>query len=329
MSFFNSLGFNINLKATNNGKDNYKQMKKMENDFVFVNVFAKLINEYMNSWDIDGAPDTFNVRIFKESLLWNGDAAGVVINNNLLAFPVQLNGSINANGEPGGGFAYTKTGDVVNVKFFIPGADNSNFLKKTIGTTDHGPNDGFYIRENNLAYPFIRTIYYYAAAISDAYRTVDTARNNIKQPYIILSGAEQTNSVKRLMENRDNNVPYINLGQYTPDSIKIESLDINPAALDAAAQAVDWLENKWREELGINSLAQIDKKGENLIAEEVNANDEITDLHVTGRLAVIQQGLDLINENLGLNMKVTPTTQNKNIKEVEDNEDVQRDSGDN
>lgn len=72
---------------------------------------------------------------------------------------------------------------------------------------------------------------------------------------------------------------------------------------------------------GVENNAQMDKKGENLITEEVEINKEYTEFSVDKATEYIQKGLDDVNKLFGTNITV------KEKEGVKDEENTVIDNG--
>lgn len=302
-----------------NPKDtNRKKAAKFKNNFVFQNEFSKLTQDALNRYHIEGLPSTVSERVVLQSLLWYGYVFFFKKQDNILALPGLPDGSgLNAYGDFNGAYVYGANGFNERISLIMPGADDSRFLKKTIdGTYSYGDGTGVMVWENPLLYPFINTVYYFAQCIADAYRTEDVCRMNIKRPFIVTAEESVVPTVKKYFEDAEDNLEYIiSSGVFPADKITVQPFDANPEYVRVASALIDWYEQKFRERCGFkNQGGAIDKKGENLISDEITQNDEYTEQSVDQVVKYIQQGLDLVNEKFGTNMTA----------EVKEYEDVQR-----
>lgn len=324
MLWFNNL-FNIYLLAGDGNMTN-KKLAKMKNNIAFQNTFARLLQDALHRYYIEGLPETCSERVVLQSLLWYGSVVFFEKDGSMIALPgVPTGQAFNVYGDPAEAFVFSAVGQYNQpVKLYLPGSDESAFLKNTIAGKAGNDFKGIYIRENEICYPFIRHVIWFADAIADSMRTLDVCRQNIKQPYIITAEESIVNSVKEFFKQRDINQDYIiSSGVFPADKIALLPFETNADNLDNATELIDWYENKFRELCGVENNGQIDKKGENLIQTEVDVNNEYTWSSVDKCLNSIQKGLDDANRLFGTNMHVK-----KFEKEVTENDDIRRDDTD-
>lgn len=320
--------FNIYLGGGEIGQMTNKKLAKMKNNIAYQNQFALKANDGIHRYYIEGMPETCNPRVINQSLMWYGSVVFFEKEGNIIGLPgVPTGQGFNVYGDPAEAWVFSAIGQYNQpVKLYLPGSDESAFLKNTIGGKQTGEVKGVFVRENELCYPFIRHVMWYADAIADTMRTLDVCRQNIKQPYIITAEESIVNSVKEFFKQRDINQDYIiSSGVFPADKIALLPFETNADNLDNATKLIDWYENKWRELCGFKNNGQIDKKGENLIQSEVDINDEYTWISVDKCIESIQRGLDDVNKLFGTNMTVKKYEMKE---EVTDNDDIRRNDTD-
>lgn len=291
-----------------------KKLSKMKNNFMFQNTFARLLTDALNRYHFEGLPESISERVLLQSLVWYGSAVIFEKDGQLLCLPgVPTGAGFNIYGDPSECWVFSATGQFNEpVKVFLPGSDESAFLKNTLTGKQTGEIKGVFIRENALCYPFINQCIFFSDAIADSMRTLDVCRQNIKQPYVIVAEQSIVNSVKQFFNKRNNNEEYIiSSGVFPADKISLLPFETNADNLDNATELVDWYENKWRELCSIENNGQIDKKGENLIESEVDVNDEYTEMSTDKCITYIQEGLDYVNDLFGTDIRVVANTGGK------------------
>ena len=181
-----------------------------------------------------------------------------------------------------------------------------------------------YVWENQMRFPFIHTVTQYSEAVSDSMRTLDVVRQNLKHPYIIVADETVVPSIKEFFKKRDENLDYIiDSGVFPVDKIKILPLDAaNTAQAKDVTELIEWYESKFRELCGIRSNSQTDKKGENLISDEVHINDDYEDLQVDRLIPYMQKQLDYVNKFYGTDIKVVSRKEQTN-----EDDDILSDAG--
>lgn len=318
--FWYSNMFNIYLSGQGTEMTN-KKMSKMKNNIMFQNTFARLLQDALNRYKFNGLPETISERVLLQSLIWYGSAVIFEKEGNLLALPgVPTGAGFNIYGDPSECWVFSATGQFNEpVKTFLPGSDESSFLKNTLAGRATGQPKGVFVRENALCYPFINQTIFFADAISDSMRTLDVCRQNIKQPYVIVAEESIVNSVREFFKKRNNNEEYIiSSGVFPSDKISLLPFETNADNLTNSTQLIDWYENKWRELCGLDNNGQMDKKGENLINAEVDINDEYTDMGIDKCLKYIQESLDYVNKLFGVNITVEANRK----EETDENDDL-------
>lgn len=300
----------INLNGM--AKTTRKRLNALKNSIAFQNVFNKLLMDGLSRYEFSGLPETINERVLLQSLLWYGGACVFEYEGSLLCLPAVPTGAgFNIYGEPSKVWVFSKNnGYNKEVDVYIHGSDESTFLLKGMGGTTASKNaKGVYIRENALAFPFVNQTVFYASAIADTMRTLDTARANIKNPYIIVCEESVKDSVERYFKQRDNNDEFIiSSGVFDARKVNLMPIVTNTEALNECTALVEWYENKYRELCGIENSTGLDKKGENLISAELNVNNDQTKLNPKQSLQYIQTGLNDVNKLFGTNITVDRRT---------------------
>lgn len=296
----------IPLDICDMGKSTRKKLINMKNEVTFQNTFSRLLLDALQRYRFTGLPDTINERVLLQSLCWYGCACIYERGDNLFALPCAPSGAgVNMYGDFGSAWVFSLNGQAnEEVRLYIEGQEDSAFVKKTNGAIT-GKARGVMLRENHIMYPFVRTTIQFAEAIADAYRTLDVVRANIKRPYIITAEESVVNSVKKYFEQREQNFDHIiSSGAFDPSKIVMVPIDVNGHSLDDATSLIEWYENHYREMCGLKNNSQIDKKGENLISEEVTVNDQYTGAQADRVVETIQHHLDICNKFFGCNIHV-------------------------
>ena len=312
--------FNIPLNF-GDGKATLKKISTYKNNLVFCNVFSRLLTDTMASFKIEGMTETMDERVAKESLIWYGSVGLIEKDGNFLSLPSLPGGNFNVYANPKSGVAMGYNGWTEQVNFYLPGSDKSEFLSKTI--LNYGETETYnavFVRDNEMCFPLINVIIYFSECIADAYRTLDVCRENTKQPFIITAEESIVNSVREFFKKRNNNESFIvSSGIFPADKIGLLPFETNESNITTTTGLIDWYENKFKEILGMDNNTNIDKKGENLIEDEISINEEYTNLSLQKRLDCINRHLDMFNELYGENLHATA---NEEIKEVNSYDDL-------
>lgn len=301
-----------------------KKLRKLENAYTQQLVFVSLANLALQRYHITGLPDTMSERTILQSLLWYGSVVFFRKDGNVFALPgVPTGDGYNVYGDPGSAWVFSRYNGKMykEVKLYLPGSDESVFLKELIGSKQKGDPAGVIVWENSMRYPFINTVAYYSEKIADCYRTLDITRYWLKRPLLLSGPEESAEGVKKVIQDLDENPNAV----YLSDKLGINkttqlfNTNANGQNLQDITGLLEWYESKFRELCGIDSNSQIDKKGENLISDEISVNDQYQALSLDESLKEIQNWLDVVNKFFGFSLRVE---KNEIIKEGDNNDDV-------
>lgn len=301
-----------------------KKLRKLENAYTQQLVFVSLANLALQRYHITGLPDTMSERTILQSLLWYGSVVFFRKDGNVFALPgVPTGDGYNVYGDPGSAWVFSRYNGKMykSVKLYIPGSDESVFLKELIGSRQEGDPAGVIVWENSMRYPFINTVAYYSEKIADCYRTLDITRYWLKRPLLLAGPEESAEGVKKVIQDLDENPNAV----YLSDKLGISkttqlfNTNANGQNLQDITGLLEWYESKFRELCGIDSNSQIDKKGENLISDEISVNDQYQALSLDESLKEIQKWLDVVNKFFGFSLRVE---KNEIIKDGDNDDDV-------
>lgn len=297
--------FQIPTGLDNVGKATKKKLTQYKNQFTFQNTFARYVLDALGRYKLNNLPETMSERVILQSLLWYGCVCLFEKDGALLSLPcAPASSGFNIYGDWGNARVFSLNGKLnEETRLFIDGGDETAFLRDTNGML-RGDAKGVMLRENPLLYPFIRVVLQFAEATSDTYRTLDTVRANIKRPFMVFAEESVVPSVKKYFEQRDMNYDeIISTGVFDPSKVVTQPIDVNGTSLADATQLIEWYDNKFRELCGIQNNGQMDKKGENLIKEEVTVNDYYTTWQVNRCVESINHYLEQFNKMFGTNIE--------------------------
>lgn len=298
----------IPLTIDNSGKSIRKKAAAVKNQIVFQNVLARYILDALKRYHFEGLPETVSERVLLQSLLWYGRVCIFERGGALFGLPCAPSGAgLTIYGDYGSAFVFAANGQLNGqCRLYVHGSDESAFLARTNGAMPDTQLRGVMIRENAIMFPFVRIAMQYAEAVADAYRTLDVVRRNLKAPYVLVGQEEVIPSIKKFLEDVENNVDKLALdsGVFPPDKVAALQLYQENGALTDTTQLIEWYENKYRELCGIDSNGQMDKKGENLVTAEISVNDMYEEISVDKSIQYIQEGLDDVNKLFGTSIKV-------------------------
>ena len=278
----------------------------MENNVVFINTFMRLFDIAMQRYKLKGLPETVNERVILQSLICYGNITFFKENDNVLALPSVPSGNgFNVNGDPVSAWVFSRNG-LFNkeIKLHVEGGQIEPLLNKGTGGTAVKDQKGVMIWENKNRYPFLNTILYYAMSISDTMRTIDVARKWLKVPFIPVCEESLVQSVKQMLDDVANNESFVPVSTGVQDITKFTILPVqqSPEAIQKASELVDWYEQQFRSACGMRANTNVDKKGENLIQDEIHSNDSYTDSMSDSLTEYLNQQLEFVNKVMGTNI---------------------------
>lgn len=295
--FFNSWCINLKKAPT------YKQAVYMKNMEADINTFSRYANIAAHRVDFEGAPPTVSTRVVRESLLWYPITIFFVVGDSTICLPGNPSiGGFNAAGNFASGIATAKNGENYQIRFSMPGTDESKFLLTTTGgdimvNPDY---EGTYIRANDMCFPFINRVLWYSRNVADLLRSVENNIFLVKHPVIVPTTVKGRKTMLEWIRQTEDNYPYQFLfknsdGRTEPDDVKVQNLDEQGTISKSAMEMIDWLEQRFYGECGIENMgSQVDKKGENMINAEVSASDDITNFVTQGLVDYINDELEVM-----------------------------------
>lgn len=270
-----------------------KKWAKFENDLEFQNTFMNLLNIAMYSFEFEGLPDTCNERFFKLNLILQG-MAGLVKDSEMgyLTLKVTPSGNEwNTYGECSTVHGYGWNGFNKEYKNYMYGADNEGA-------------ECVICRDNDMCYPLVEYLIIYANRLTQTMRTIDVTSRKLKTPYFITCDEAQKTSVKKILEDLDfNQDSIITNKSTTPNMFQVLTTNVNPQSLVTLWNHYNNLDSAVRTLLGVKSALNQDKS-ERLLVDEVNADNQLTDINLKLRLESYKRFCKTVNEHFGLNISV-------------------------
>lgn len=290
---------------------NKKKLAKRENDRRYIVEFMEKLDVALRRYKIEDLPDTVSERLVLQSMVFYGNVVffkDPQFGDNVFALPGVPYGGFNINGDFIKAYVYAKNG-LINkeVDLFIKEADNADILKKSVNSDFNSERpQGVIVWENKERFPFLFTIDYFAHTIADTYRTIDVAKAYMKRPFIPICEESMVASVTEVLDKIIDNEQVIPVSTGVKEVTKVDFHDIIGMgdSVKDAMELLDWYEQKYREKCAITSNTQVDKKGENLISDEINMNEDYIAMRDETILDYIQSQLDWVNECLGTKMHV-------------------------
>jgi hypothetical protein len=187
--------------------------------------------------------------------------------------------------------------------------------------------DGVLIRNNYLCTPTFQSLSLFAYRMSNAERSSDVNINSLKTPWILQGSKDQEKTIRALYRKIDENNPAI----FGDDSI----LDINMIKVlktdspIVAPELQDYIDRQWNKFMTFIGLENANtQKKERMIVDEVNANNQQTQVSANAMLVTRQEAAKEISKLTGTQVtcdfRVRPSYQDElsNDTETEDAENV-------
>ena len=303
----------------------HKKLTKWKNAQEQQNWLCYLMDIALDRFQFEGLPDTMNERVIKEAMLWY---AGVVFFENdgaLLALPGHPTADFNIYGDAGYAFVYGRNGFNKKVKLKIPNGVTTVTTKGVAGQNMGLTGDGVYVRENKMRYPFMNYVITYAERIADTLRTIDMQRKKFKRSYVITCQEEVVNTVRKFFKEQDDNEDFIiGTGVFPVDKVDVIPLTVTADEVKAMTDLQEWYIEQFKEMCGLNSNPNADKK-ERLLVDEVNVNNENTEFNIDTTVEYINEQLELVNSEFGLNIVCKKTKENEDENISDDERDPAND----
>ena len=289
---------------------NRKKLAQFENDLLFMNQFQKNLETAMRRYRLKGLPDTCSERVILQSLIFNGKVAFYKDGETVFGMQAVESGKgFNINGDPVSAYVFSRNG-LINkeIDLYIKGADNSAIMTKGINSSINKSSRpaGVMVYENKQRYPFMHQLIYFTKAIADTYRTIDINRTWLKHPFMPICPETMVNSITEVfakIENNEKIIP-VSTGMKQIDELDFHEITGREEAITRCVELIDWYEQKYREACGFDANSSIDKKGENLLTDEINFNEDFTEKQTNAMIEYLQEQFDYVNEVLGTNITV-------------------------
>ena len=283
-----------------------KKLQQWNNNLEFINFFEYFFNKAVNMPKWEGLPDTIDPIFFNRCLTIAGKALVADVDGSKIAlFGANSNG-ITVNGYPTKAWGYGRNGFNRQFKLFVPGADEAKALRKAADGSTYSPSFNAIMCWANIdQFPALNYILMAARRSAQLMTAMDVAVENLKMPLIISCDEADRNSILEALKQRENNIAAIICQKgLNLDALNVWDTKANPEVLKAFWEQFEHIESWFDQAMGINSNPQSDKK-ERLLVDEVNSNNQATDVNKTTWETQLKIFCDRYNEWTGENISVT------------------------
>ena len=254
------------------------------NDTNFNRLFNLFTNLALNRFKWDNLPQGLESRHIENALFRYGQAGFVDDNElGLICLPASPRG-LNVYGDP---TSILLTGNGFSKEYKI--------------------NDIVRILSNDVAYPTIMHINYYADKISRVDKAIDMNISHQKTPYILKTTKQNELSMKNLIQRIERDDPAIFIDEKLSvgnDTGLILDSTFVPFVADKLQEHKNNLVCELLTILGLNNNDSNNLKKERLIVDEVNANNQEIEMYLDTDFKNRKKACDEINNKFSLNITV-------------------------
>lgn len=282
------------------------QAAAYKDNIEMMNTYNYYTNLALNQFEWIDLPETVDPLILERILLENGEVAIVKDEQyGFLGLPFRidktLNKEVNIYGEPlsitAHSINYSTSGKTNYEKVFTPyvrcGGDQKDIANAVI------------CKDNNLSYPYSMYILLASLRSYESMRSIDVAVQKLRNPWVIISNQMKENELRNYFQQLKNNeeVILVSDGLDLDGIFKPENISIDVAVVTALWEQYQRYQSHISEILGITNNENIDKS-ERLLVDEVNANNQITDINIDIKLKTRLDFCKQFNELFGTNISV-------------------------
>lgn len=149
-----------------------------------------------------------------------------------------------------------------------------------------------------------QNVHFFSKRLSNIEKTIDINLEQLKNPYIISCPEGQRETVKQVMKQKTDGVPYIFSSDDFNSMVDVRVFDLKIQNHTRELEEVKHsIENEGLTFFGINNVNVL--KRERLITGEAEQNDEQITFNKQSMLSARQQAVEQINEKFNQNIKVS------------------------
>ena len=256
------------------------------NDRTYIDYLERMKKICLSMFEWINLPDSMNARFLELCLYYNGQAS--------LLYDEDF-GYINTMCADGG---------YINI-YGLPTELNCYSYRfnqrRSLYMTDTGEEKGkecILVMNNYERVPTSATIELFAYRLAEAQRTADVNIKAQRTPILITTDQKQYFTLKKMYEEYDGNTPAIfaDKNVITPDALKSLKTDAPFIAQDI----MDYKREVWNEFLTFMGISNLSEKRERMISNEVDSNNELTNLNLQALLIPRKEACRQFNEKYGL-----------------------------
>lgn len=245
------------------------------NDATYLDYYSRLKGLALSMFEWTGLPDTMDARFLELALYQKGKAV-FVPDKNLGWLSLKCNPSEN-----------------VNIYGYATKYEAYSFGYNELFAAD----DCIFVMNNYQKIPTENTIRLFAYRLYNAQRIIDVNVNAQKTPILVKSSEKQRLTMQQLYMQYDGNYPFI----FGDKDLSDDGFEVFTTGAPYVADKLTQLKKDvWSEALtflGVNNVAA--EKGERLLKDEVNANNQMVQLSAQTMLQTRQDAAQQLSDRIG------------------------------
>lgn len=258
---------------------------------LWMSTFCQNYHEAIGRYKVTGVPETCSEDVIMESLLCTGSVGIDISKGAPMSLPAMPGGMVSAYGYSEASNLYSANGTIfAEVQNFIPSEPVS---LTELRTEVYGAPSCAYIRENRLGIPFLIEVIQFTDWMVDTMESLDIARENSKDLFILLAEEAVVKSLEKLLDDRSRNrrpIRVLSTGIYEGKRIQLTPTDTTINHLKPLTALYEWYSSEFRQKCGKAGVANPDK--------EERLNIPETKASIGSGQQSIQQTVDYLNNQM-------------------------------
>jgi len=275
-------------KLKKQGVTDYFEDAILLNGRTYIDYLERMKKIALSMFEWVNLPETMNARFLEMCLYYKGQGA--------ILYDEDMGGYINTMASDGGYI------NLYGLPSQIMCYSYGNFnQRRNLYMHDTGAEKGeecILVMNTFERIPTATSIELFAKRLAEAQRTADINMSQQRTPMLILTDKNQELTLRNMYAQYDGNSPVIfgDKNLLTPDSIK----SIKTEAPFIGIPIMDYKREIWNEFLTFMGISNLSEKRERLISNEVDSNNELTNLNLQALLVPRKKACEQFNEKYGL-----------------------------
>ena len=267
-------------------KDAFRDAILMNND-TYIDYLERMKKICLSMFEWQNLPTSMNARFLEMCLYYNGQAAMFYDDDYGYINTMCCDGGyINIYGLP------------TELNCYSYRFNQRRSLYMTDNTGAEKGEECILVMNNYQRVPTAATINLFAYRLAEAQRTADVNIKAQRTPILITTDQKQYFTLKKMYEEYDGNTPAIfaDKNVITPDALK----SLNTESKFIAKDIMEYKREIFNEFLSFMGISNLSEKRERMISNEVDSNNELTNLNLQAFLIPRKEACKQFNEKYGL-----------------------------